>query len=877
MNTNPKNTWSSPLRLALVTGLTFCALAPAQAQSLMTTNGEFLAWPETEVPGLPGVYFGGSVQWPTQAEDGTFFFQSDMVGAGVTGANYKGVFSGTNAADLSMVARWSGPAPGLPGLSLINRTCTGGMNDGTSCTSDGDCTPLPPPAAAPRCATGTGVGSNALISPSGGYKVWSSFLNGAGVSTTNDTALFRSSPGGSVLIAREGTAAPGTTGALFSGNLSSQYQFTQVNRNGTVLFQSSLAGGDVTGANNGAIFTGTPGALSILRRLGDTVLPGPVTAAGMGTIQQMDNNGRVLYDVTLAGAGVTTDNNRSLWFYTPGSGSTLLVREGSPAPGTAGATFGNPDPLPPQPQDDNWFPGCPATSLTRSGKYTLASYLEGGDVIYGVNDNALYVGTVGGGLTMIARAGDPAPGTDAVFQGFSPWYSLINDAGDVAFQATLTGGSSDPTNNSGIWTWKSGTLSLVVRSGAPVPGFPPVPDVPVPVTTYDTFIGWNMSFNDLGQILVHGHLLGGETRGTVDASELLVFDPTKGLIVVARSGEEVEGAPGSIRTLKGAGFLQYSNTDGVSHALGITGRVALFAYFNEGQAIATVDLDCHPATAYGIDVDGDGFGDASTRVSVCSGETPPGGYIPNATDCNDGDPGVYKAYYQDTDEDGRGDRFASVCAGATPPAGYVIKSNDCDDTQPTVYPGALETCDGLDNNCDFQIDEGFEDPMPSTCGVGACLRGGIFECVGGVPTDSCVPGPPGTETCNFIDDDCDGTVDNAAVPTGTPAVALAKLGVGTARLTWPAVAAATGYDLVTGGLQALRSSGGNFSTATTQCLADDLPATSFDDAAIPALGQGFFYLIRAVNCGGGNSYNSGSPSQIGLRDAEIAASGHACP
>ena len=111
-----------------------------------------------------------------------------------------------------MVARWSGPAPGLPGLSLINSTGT------------------------------QGIGSNALISPSGGYKLWSSFLSGAGVSATNDTALFRSSPGGSFLVAREGDPAPGTAGAVFSGNLSSQYQFTQVNRNGTVLFQSLLAG-----------------------------------------------------------------------------------------------------------------------------------------------------------------------------------------------------------------------------------------------------------------------------------------------------------------------------------------------------------------------------------------------------------------------------------------------------------------------------------------------------------------------------------------------------------------------------------------------------------------------------------------------------------
>ena len=52
----------------------------------------------------------------------------------------------------------------------------------------------------------------------------------------------------------------------------------------------------------------------------------------------MDGSGRVLYSLNLAGAGVGPANDASLWLYTPGSGNTLLVREGESAPGTAGAT-----------------------------------------------------------------------------------------------------------------------------------------------------------------------------------------------------------------------------------------------------------------------------------------------------------------------------------------------------------------------------------------------------------------------------------------------------------------------------------------------------------------------------------------------------------
>ncbi len=65
-----------------------------------------------------------------------------------------------------------------------------------------------------------------------------------------------------------------------------------------------------------------------------------------------------------------------------------------------------------------------------------------------------------------------------------------------------------------------------------------------------------------------------------------------------------------------------------------------------------------------------------------------------------------------------------------------------------------EVCDALDNDCDGEIDEGFE---VLTCGVGAC-ENTIYSCQEGTET-SCVPLEPDDETCNGIDDDCDGEVD----------------------------------------------------------------------------------------------------------------------
>ena len=68
-----------------------------------------------------------------------------------------------------------------------------------------------------------------------------------------------------------------------------------------------------------------------------------------------------------------------------------------------------------------------------------------------------------------------------------------------------------------------------------------------------------------------------------------------------------------------------------------------------------------------------------------------------------------------------------------------------------------------------------------------------------------------------------------------------------------------------------------FTVATDACLGNDLAGTTYEDSAVPGGGEDFWYLVRAVNCGGPASYDEGSPSQVGSRDAEIEASGAACP
>ena len=151
------------------------------------------------------------------------------------------------------------------------------------------------------------------------------------------------------------------------------------------------------------------------------------------------------------------------------------------------------------------------------------------------------------------------------------------------------------------------------------------------------------------------------------------------------------------------------------------------------------------------DDDGDGYCEEGDASGMCIGDAIPG-------DCDDGNalsyPGAVEAADgQDnncdglvdeglacTDDDGDGYVDGDDCANGI--------GGDCNDLDATISPGALETCNDVDDNCDGEIDEGYD-----------LDEDGWTECDGDWADTDPMTYPNAEEICDNIDNDGDGNVD----------------------------------------------------------------------------------------------------------------------
>ena len=217
----------------------------------------------------------------------------------------------------------------------------------------------------------------------------------------------------------------------------------------------------------------------------------------------------------------------------------------------------------------------------------------------------------------------------------------------------------------------------------------------------------------------------------------------------------------------------------------------------------TVDNDCNglvddseEVSSWFLDADGDGFGDPAVEELSCF---PSEDFVEDASDCDDTNETVFPesdevcnglddncdtvvdetgtidgtVYYLDADNDGYGNPAATITACDAAPYGYSADPTDCDDAQATVSPSASELCNGFDDDCDDTIDEAeatdastwYQDSdgdgfAGAETTVFACaLPAGAYTVAEDCDDTNGAISPIADESCNGLDDNCNGSTD----------------------------------------------------------------------------------------------------------------------
>jgi len=189
-----------------------------------------------------------------------------------------------------------------------------------------------------------------------------------------------------------------------------------------------------------------------------------------------------------------------------------------------------------------------------------------------------------------------------------------------------------------------------------------------------------------------------------------------------------------------------------------TDTCATFGFTCGSQTICSTSVTCPPGCTSPLSCTSGQCKDLRTDAEVCldwqcGTKTDASGVIRNCGSCASGTTCDNHYCISDICIDNDNDGYGANGGSAKCSKGSVLE--DCDDNIASINPGAKETCNGVDDDCDTIKDEGLGE---ETCGEGEC-KVTISKCLNG-QNQTCTKKAPVAETCNGKDDDCDGTIDN---------------------------------------------------------------------------------------------------------------------
>ena len=172
---------------------------------------------------------------------------------------------------------------------------------------------------APGTASATYAGFGTPVLNDSGETAFRGTLTGS----TNISGIWSGGAGSLALVARAGDAAPGATGAFYSS-----FTDPLINDSGDTLFSAFLTGAGVDSTNDRGIWLEGTGSLALVVREGDIAPgAGSAEYRFFGTTV-LNDGGQTAFFGALTGSGVTASNNTGIWAQNSAGVLELIAREG---------------------------------------------------------------------------------------------------------------------------------------------------------------------------------------------------------------------------------------------------------------------------------------------------------------------------------------------------------------------------------------------------------------------------------------------------------------------------------------------------------------------------------------------------------------------
>ena len=381
-------------------------------------------------------------------------------------------------------------------------------------------------------------------------------LTGTAGGTSDNEGIFRGDGGVLTQIARDGQAAPDGNGTFASFS-----PYTALNESGQAGLWAELTGTSGGTSDNEGIFRGDGGTLTQIARAGQTAPDANGTFSSFGN-PSLNAAGQTAFWAELTGTSGGGSDNQGIF---RGDGGVLIqiARKGQAAPDGNGTLSG--------------FSTFSGIALNNTGQAAFLAYLTG--TAGGTSDNqGIFLGD-GGVLTRIARRGQATPDANGTFGYFEE--PALNDSGQAVFSSRLIGTTGGSSDNEGIFRGDGGAVTKIVREGEAAP------DGNGTFRVFD-----DPALNDTGQAAFLANLTG-TSGGSSDDLGIFLADPQE-ILQVARKGQLLEGS--TVTSL----FALFGHDRGGRSGLNELGQVAYWAELDgvrEGIFLFTPELHWRSASS----------------------------------------------------------------------------------------------------------------------------------------------------------------------------------------------------------------------------------------------------------------------------------------